>query len=224
VRSNLFILEKGEKMLYHVTLFFYRLYLLISGGQRVIVGQDNIPKSGTLIVVANHVSDIDPWVVANLFSTHRVVRWWAKRELYSYSDQYRAYRDRGFFPPFACVLALSTVCVVRYSHTLPVDRQNVHASLNKQAIIESVRIIRTGGIIGIFGEGGKNREGEAKPVFVKLARKYGVPILPVRISEHAVLVGELIYLDKGPWSEVVDSEVLAQAVMQRISNLSLAVA
>jgi 1-acyl-sn-glycerol-3-phosphate acyltransferase len=76
------------------------LYKLLSGSgyrplarmlyRMEIAGTERIPKSGPCILVANHESVIDPWVLA--LATPRSIHYMAKAELW---ENARAHGDGG---------------------------------------------------------------------------------------------------------------------------------
>ncbi len=208
--------------MYEVTLILFRLYQALLHKRRFVRGRNNIPISGPLIVVANHESELDPWLIADLFPLRRKVRWWAKSNLFSVKERYVEYREEK--KPFllSWFLAVCTVCIVKNSNTVPVDRDNVNSRLNKLAIRTSFDILREDGVVGIFGEGGIDREG-AKAIFVRLSIKSGVPILPIRISKEGIDIGFVIdaeMLRLHTTEGFHGSQELAEIIMRIIKGLN----
>ena len=122
------------------------------------IGQQHLPRSGAAILAANHASFLDPIFVG--LRANRPVRFLVAAEFY---------RD----PRLNAVL--------RALGAIPVGRD--------AAMIRSFRhvaaVIRSGGLLGIFPEGGITRDGAMKP-FRKgaavLALQMGVPIVPIHIG------------------------------------------
>jgi 1-acyl-sn-glycerol-3-phosphate acyltransferase len=78
-----------------------------------------------------------------------------------------------------------------------------------------MHLLRSGKVVGVFGEGGIGRDGEAHPVFVALARKAGCPILPVRVVKGGVVFGETVDLR----DDNRDNQTVAKEIMDRIYTL-----
>lgn len=144
--------------------FFYRmtwmllkvltkLYLFrsVRGGRRVNA------LSGPAIFAANHMSFLDPPLVA--VSMNRPLHFLAKREL----------TDIPIFGRICLWLSL-----------IPVRR----GILDHEAMDRIRAVLASGGLLLIFPEGTRSRDGEihdAKAGFGKLVLESGVPVVPVRI-------------------------------------------
>lgn len=188
-------------------------------------GKEHVPASGPFVVVANHVHDLDPYYVGPFFSFGTVIHWLAKKELYHPSEIYDDYYPRvrklfSFLPegvarlltwPFVAWVSF----LIRHSSVIPVDRENNNARTNRLAVKRAMHFLRSGKVVGVFGEGGIGRDGEVHPVFVSLARKAGCPILPVRVVKGGVVFGETIDLQ----GDDRDSLTVAKEVMERIYSL-----
>lgn len=120
------------------------------------VGAENIPVDGPLIIACNHISLLDPPVMGSFVS--RQVSYMAKRELFE-------------------VPVLGPL--IRAVGAYPVDREGSAAS----AIKRSVEMLRAGGCIGIFPEGGRNLEGdkEVRGGVALLASLGKAPVVPAAI-------------------------------------------
>jgi 1-acyl-sn-glycerol-3-phosphate acyltransferase len=137
--------------------WFARLYRLeLHHGERV-------PASGPVILVANHESMIDPWILA--LATRRPVRYMAKAELFEYP-------------------VLRTI--MRAFGTFPVERgTGDHAALGRAATL-----LEEGEILGIFPQGTslphRNRPWHRGAARIALAT--GATVVPVCIvgSERAL--------------------------------------
>lgn len=137
-----------------------------------ITGLDNIPRKGRLIVVANHVSVLDPIVAA--ICVPRQVHFMAKKELFQIPVLGKIISNFGAFP---------------------VDRKKT----DFQAVKSSLRILANQEVLGIFPEGG-TRKGAKEIVFrsgtAAIALKSRSPVLPIAILgtepfSRALLFGKL---------------------------------
>lgn len=141
--------------------------------------------------MSNHVSDADPWRIAIEFDGIHI-HWWAKKELCNYNLRYQELRETGVNRLLSALLALGTLLVVKPSKVIPVDRNCLTAAINTVAIKQSFSVLKNGGVVGIFGAGGKKQKGEAKPIFVKLAERCKVPIVVVNIDGKHLSILEVI--------------------------------
>jgi len=133
-------------------------WLLVKIFWRVeIKGIDNIPKNGGLVLASNHVSYLDPIILG--ISIKRKIYFIAKKEVFNNI--------------FGSLL-------LRNLNAFPVDRGKTDIVAFKRAI----NILKEGKILGIFPEGTRSSNGvlqELKIGVLKIAKKAGVPILPVGI-------------------------------------------
>lgn len=188
-------------------------------------GREHIPAAGPFVVVANHVYDIDPYHIGPFLSFGTVIHWLAKRELYHPTEIYDEYLNKMLdvfsFLPTGLVRLMNWPFVgwisflIRNSSVIPVDRKQNNSRTNRLAVKRAMHLLRAGKVVGVFGEGGIGRDGEAHPVFVALARKAGCPILPVKVVKGGVVFGETIDL-KG---DERDSQTVAMEIMGRIYAL-----
>jgi len=123
-------------------------------------GRDNVPLTGPLILVANHVHVLDPIFLA--FSLPRWINFVAKEELFR----------SPFLRPW-----------LRWAGSLSIQREGTVRE--KQQILKSARnALEEGLILGMFPEGGRSRDGKlrkGKPGSAVIASKTNVPLLPVGI-------------------------------------------
>lgn len=120
-------------------------------------GDENVPVNGPLIVAANHRSYLDPPLLGSWFP--RTVHYMAKEELFR-------------------IPILGTL--IRWSNAFPVARGEGDVGSVRRAL----RILKEGGVVGIFPEGTRNLTGdvEAKAGAVLLATIARCPIVPVGLS------------------------------------------
>lgn len=134
-------------------LFFFRARLIATG-------IENIPKKGSLILVANHISGFDP-IAIGLCVSKRRLRYMAKIELYRFFLFGWFLRGIGVFP---------------------VKRDEI----TKDFLKLTFSILRSEQALLIFGEGTRNRSNQPllplKPGFAYLAENAPAPVIPVFIS------------------------------------------
>ncbi|MGI5870799.1 MAG: lysophospholipid acyltransferase family protein [Bacillota bacterium] len=145
-------------MLYFLGKFISGLWISFFHGFRVI-GRENIPKSGGAVVVANHLSNWDPFVFG--CAIPRKVHFMAKKELFRFKPLGALLRAWGAFP---------------------VNR----GGSDRAALETAMQHLQAGQLLGIFIEGGRNRTGgenmlPPQPGAAMLAVKAGVPIIPVAL-------------------------------------------
>lgn len=119
-------------------------------------GTENVPKTGPVIIACNHVSYFDPPVLGT--TCPRRIQYMAKEELFRIPVLGPAIRAVGAYP---------------------VDRQGSATA----AIKRSVEVLRQGGAIGIFPEGGRNPTGsaQARGGVALLASLGQAPVVPARL-------------------------------------------
>jgi 1-acyl-sn-glycerol-3-phosphate acyltransferase len=125
-----------------------------------VEGRENIPLTGPLILVANHVHLLDPFFLS--FGFPRWITFMAKEELFR----------SPFLRPW-----------LRWAGSLSIRREG--KVIEKQKILKSARdALERGLILGMFPEGGRSRDGKlkkGKPGSAVIASKTNVPLLPVGI-------------------------------------------
>lgn len=143
-------------MLYVIARAILRVVLKIAFKTQ-IEGEGNIPSEGPVILVANHLSMLDPIVLGCAVS--RPVRFMAKHELFSNRLFARVLEGLGAFP-------------VRRGQA---DREAFHKALE---------VLSRGQVLGVFPEGTRSLTGQLQAPYsgaVVLAEKTGAPIVPVGI-------------------------------------------
>ncbi|MCL6625050.1 lysophospholipid acyltransferase family protein [Alicyclobacillus shizuokensis] len=122
-----------------------------------IVGADNIPSTGPLILASNHISNLDPPVIG--ICTHRHVQFMAKAELFKIRPIGAFLRWLGGFPVRR---GLRDTTAVKYAVSVP----------------------KKGGCLVIFPEGHRSKDGRLGKGLTGvafIARRAGCPIVPVAI-------------------------------------------
>lgn len=134
-----------------------------------VVGKARVPATGPLILAANHVSYLDPIVVAIAFP--RPVHFMAKAELF---------RSR----PVGWLL--------RGVQVFPVNRGRG----DREAFRASLEILRRGGVLLVFPEGTRgdgSALGDPKRGIAVLAERAGAPVIPMYVG------GTERLLPRGGW-------------------------
>lgn len=124
-----------------------------------IIGSENIPKSKAVILAGNHIHLLDP--CASIVATKRQINFLAKKEVFEKKI------GNWFFTKLGC---------------FPVDRDGY----NVRTIKKTKEVLKSGGVIGIFPEGKRNKTEELllplKDGVVSLAKKTDAWIVPYSIT------------------------------------------
>ncbi len=123
-------------MLYQFCRGMLRIFFAVVFPMKV-KGLENIPDKGPVLLCSNHISNFDPATVG--IKLDRKVHYMAKAELFSF-------RPLGAF--------LSGL------GAFPVKRGGV----SKDAIKNSIQLLKDGHVMGIFPEGSRNSGGAARRV------------------------------------------------------------
>ncbi|MFH1421381.1 MAG: lysophospholipid acyltransferase family protein, partial [Planctomycetota bacterium] len=155
-----------------ISLFFFKLAVLIfhtffrirnnirfEGLENI---SENISENSPLIIASNHASYLDPVVISlAVYQRKRIVYWLAWDALFK-------------------VPVLSFF--IRMFGAIPVKPD----SSGKEHFRKAEEILKNNGVIGIFPEGGRSKDGnigEIKPGFVKLAFSCGAKIIPALVLD-----------------------------------------
>ena len=176
-------------------------------------GAERIPERGPLLIAANHASYIDPFVLGATCPRpihFMMLKKYWKKPLLGW--------------------------VAGKAGAFPVDP----GSANPSAIRESLSVLKGGGVLGIFPEGGISRDGIMKPGMsgvALLALRTGVPVVPAAIlgshkalrkgmvvpRPHRVLVryASPLQFPKGPSRPEMESlSEVTERIMESIDRLS----
>lgn len=163
---------------YHIAKFIVNVVFRIV--YRIeVVGRKNIPKEGRIVLCSNHISNLDPIMLA--IAVPRPISYMAKKELFQNKLLGKLLLTLGAFP---------------------VDRQGSDLS----AIRNSLKILKEEKILGIFPEGTRvdkmNLE-NAKSGIGLIAIKGKSPVVPVYIdanyrvfSKVKIIIGQPINFDE----------------------------
>lgn len=149
--------------------FWYRLAVVLVKPPLLLLtrrrwsGFDNVPRTGGVILAANHISHADPLVLGDavVFSTGRPPRFLAKSTLF---------KGNGLVGR-----------TMRGAKQIPVHRNTADASL---ALKDAVEALHAGELILIYPEGTVSRDPGKWPMrartgVARLALLSGAPVLPV---------------------------------------------
>lgn len=179
-----------------------------------VVGIENVPKEGGLLLASNHVSYLDPIVLG--ITMNRKICFIAKKE--------------AFNNIFGSI-------ILKHLNAFSVDRGKVDIRSFKKAL----NILQEKKVLGLFPEGTRSLNGELQELksgIIKIAMKTGVPILPVgiigtyKIYSHGkifptlfkynitVRYGPLQYFDKGMIGDKIYQKEVLNMLSQKIKELT----
>jgi 1-acyl-sn-glycerol-3-phosphate acyltransferase len=173
------LMSPYQSAFYDTVNFLARLLLRLLTNTTVI-GLENVPHQGRLIVIGNHTS----WVDANLVAAAipRRIVFMSKKE--------------NLTNPLARFMVLSYGC-------FPVDRGNV----DRSAIKRTDEILEAEGALGMFPEGHRSETGElrrARAGTALVAVRHNAPILPVAIGGASKgIFGQLFHLHRPTFRVVI---------------------
>lgn len=167
-----------------------------------VIGIENVPLEGNVIIAANHKSNLDPIFVASSMTTREVAAI-AKKELFDH-------KVLGF--------------ILKKLNTIPIDRENTGIATVKQIL----RAIKDGYVLGLFPEGTrvKGKEfGQAKAGLSLFASKGKANVVPISVissyklfSRVKIYIGEPIDMSQYFRAKLTneDHERISEGIMQVI--------
>ncbi len=144
-------------------LVWYRIVQFLSATLALVVfrwratGRHNLPETGAVLLVSNHLSFLDVFLLG--IPARRPLNYVARSTL--------------FVPVVACFM--------RSVGAFPIQREGMGASGMK----ETLRRLRSGGIVTLFPEGTRSADGELAPLksgIAVLVARAGVPVVPVGLA------------------------------------------
>ncbi|WP_330615525.1 lysophospholipid acyltransferase family protein [Romboutsia sp. 1001713B170131_170501_G6] len=169
-----------------------------------VIGKENIPNEGNIIIACNHKSNLDPIFIASAIQNREIAAI-AKKELFKSK-------------PLAFILNKLNV--------IPINRDKPDVSTIKSIL----RSIKDGYILGIFPEGTRVKEpgfGQAKGGLTVFAVKGKADVVPISIiSNYKFFNRVTVYIDKpisfkeyyGKKLTTEENERLAQNVLEVIKE------
>lgn len=185
-------------------------------GKLDIVGKENIPATGGVILASNHRAHVDPPYLS--LTTDRQIYFMAKEELFTTNAAFGRYLyGLGAFP-------------VRRGES------------DRAALRMAISLLKQGHVVAIFPEGTRSFDDSLLPPekgFALIAKQTGAPIVPIALEgTHRVLPKGTIFVHRGPVAitigkpvtakEILDAhqaagkdalEIIGRDVMQRIADL-----
>lgn len=153
-----------------------------------VTGRERVPAEGSLIVVSNHLNNADPPILGAGIARRRV-RFMAKIELFKY--------------PFGVV--------PRLYGAFPVRRFDADMG----ALLAAERILKKGGVLGMFPEGTRSRTGfigKPHPGTALIALRSGATVLPCAIIGTEQLGNPFNVLRKPKISVTIGEPIAVEAV------------
>lgn len=139
-----------------------------------VIGEENIPDEGNIIIAANHKSNLDPIFLASAIRNREVAAI-AKKELFKI-------KPLGF--------------ILNKLNVIPINREKPDVSTIKNIL----RSIKDGYVLGIFPEGTRIKDpgfGQAKAGLSVFAIKGKAQVVPISIISNYKLFNRVtIYIDK----------------------------
>jgi 1-acyl-sn-glycerol-3-phosphate acyltransferase len=185
---------------------FFRFYIRLD-----VIGHRNIPGSGGVILAPNHISYLDPILMA--LAVKRRVYSMAKEELF-----------KNTFSRF----------VMTNLNAFPVRR----GGLDRSTLNRSLKILNHGNVLNVFPEGTISLSGntlEGKQGAAWLALKANVPVVPVKIigsnellpngktfpkmGRARVIFGKPIIIDSKDHKHKEKRKILTSMIMEEIERL-----
>ena len=192
-------------MVYRLARAFFKFYFKVFNRTR-FKGLENVVTDGPLIVYANHFSDCDVFLISAAFD--RVIRFMAKKSLFETPIVRKA---------------------VKAYRAFPVDRDGNDLAAIKTAF----KILKSGGVLGIFPEGTRIRNGKVsdpKGGFAMIAYKTKTTVQPVHLKYKRkfllfnsidVIVGKPIKWDELGVTDATSEDYtkVSRELMEKVYNL-----
>jgi len=178
-----------------------------------ITGKENFPEYGGALVIANHQSELDPFLVGS--AVHRKVAWLSKAENFE-------------IPIFKSV--------IKPFGTIPLKRGQ-----SDDAALQKVRdVLESGGCVGMFPEGTRSPDGrlaEFRSGAARLCLEAGVPYVPCAIfgaykvfpkhvdiskinlksgQEISITIGQPVYIDPSMECTYENAQIIKEAMYHDI--------
>ena len=187
-------MKKEKNYLYY---FLRRIYIVLIWilFHPKIIGKENIPKEGAFILAGNHFCAADPVMV--MAQTKRRVIFLAKKELF-WGLHGKLFEKLGLIPVYP-------------------DRAN------GAAVIAAERVLKEGGVIGIFPEGKRNRQRDKEIVLsfkkgcVRMAQRTKSMVIPFAISGRYIPFFANLQISFGKPMKIEETEDIKEA-NERVRN------
>ena len=183
---------------------FYRVFYKVK-----IIGLDNIPQTGAVVLACNHVSNFDPPLVGGFIGLRRDPIYIMKKEILNVPLLGAMLKSFGF---------------------IAIDRQKKGGDM--QSLKQALKVIKEGKALFIFPEGTRSKTG--KPIKPKAGIGFllwhcQAPVIPIKVfntekmpftRELKVVVGKPFMLEKEEGKQTKEQfQDFADKVMQEIIKL-----
>jgi 1-acyl-sn-glycerol-3-phosphate acyltransferase len=131
-----------------------------------VIGKENLPSEGGVLLCTNHIHNFDPIVVG--ITSPRPIHFMAKEELFT-------------VPILGKIMPLI--------NAFPVKR----GLSDRGALRKGLGILKEGNVLGLFPEGTRSKSsqvGDFKAGSLRIAIKSGVKVIPVSIKDSYKLIGK----------------------------------
>lgn len=206
-------------MFYRFLRFFIGIPVFAVLFRPRVIGLDRVPRTGPVILAANHLSLVDPVLLSAIVP--RPVTYVAKAEWWTRPGL----RGRA------------TAALMTGIHQVPIDRSGGRAA--RGALAAAAVVLADGGVFGIFPEGTRSPDGllhRGRTGVARIALAGGVAVVPVGIvgtdaimapgstrirrARPTVLFGEPIRVTADPSAGQVAARELTDRIMDAIRGLS----
>ncbi|WP_457916383.1 lysophospholipid acyltransferase family protein [Candidatus Lokiarchaeum ossiferum] len=181
-----------------------------------IRGKENFPEYGGALVIANHQSELDPFLVGS--AVHRKVQWLSKAE------NFQIPIFKSFIKPFG---------------TIPLKR----GQRDEEAMQNVRNVLENGGCVGMFPEGTRSSDGslgEFRSGAARLVLESGVPYVPCAVIgaykvfpkhkgpssikwkggyEISIVIGKPVYADPSLEANYENAQLIKNAMRNDILKL-----
>ena len=183
---------------------FYRVFYKVK-----IIGLDNIPQTGAVVLACNHVSNFDPPLVGGFIGLRRDPIYIMKKEILNVPLLGTMLKSFGF---------------------IAIDRQKKGGDM--QSLKQALKVIKEGKALFIFPEGTRSKTG--KPIKPKAGIGFllwhcQAPVIPIKVfntekmpftRELKVVIGKPFMLEKEEGKQTKEQfQDFADKVMQEIIKL-----
>jgi 1-acyl-sn-glycerol-3-phosphate acyltransferase len=200
--------SEQNKVIYNITHFIFRLYIRLLKNIKII-GTENIPSEGGVILAPNHVSYFDPPVIATSIMK-RPIRFMAKESLLKMLFYGWYMKKLGAFP---------------------VKRKTSDVSSYRKAL----KLLKSGEVVLIFPEGTRGDGkvlGKAKPGVGRIAAASGAPVVPVTVTYSQkmklftrdnilVAFGQPVYFNAGPDRKKEEYFNFGEELLRKIEQMDI---
>lgn len=165
-----------------------------------VLGEENIPKSGPVIICSNHISNYDPPLVGITCSRH--IHFLAKEELFSNKIIGK---------------------ILRKVNAFPIKR----GMRDRNALRQGLQVLKEGNVLGLFPEGTRSKTGELKRGLAGagfFALRSQAQIIPCAIigsyesKKLLVVYGKAVEMDTFR-EEKANAQLVTDAIMNEIKKL-----